>query len=505
MEGIQVLKISRLLLALLALAAVMAGCSNDFDQTGTLTAPNSGLASAVGLQADGDIQSATLYVYVNQYSGHDVQVHRITSDWDEMTVTWNNFGGAFDPTDMGAFTSDDYGWKTADVTGLVQGWLDGDFDNFGLLLKQGDLLVPRTHLASRETEFAPMLEICYASAEGPVCTELTAIADASIFENYPNDNTGAVQELFIGWYSVETLEKQCLIRFDLPTEPKKAALGDFVWYDDNQDGIQDDGEMGIAGVTVELMDCNGTVLAMTMTDAAGYYLFDNLEPGDYMVHFIAPDGLVFSPMDAGDDDAVDSDADRMTGLTVCTNLEAGETDLTWDAGLYEETTQEGCTLTIGFWKTHAGFGPQADYVTPLLPIWLGDGTGKSLFVDNATMAHAILAQNVYGHQSNGITKLYAQLLAAKLNIAHGASSDDVSDMIADADAFLANHDWTDWGSLTDDEKTMVLEWKSMADDYNNGLIGPGHCDSFDKDGSHGKRNPDGNRGGGGCKGGGKRR
>ena len=35
----------------------------------------------------------------------------------------------------------------------------------------------------------------------------------------------------------------------------------------------------------------------------------------------------------------------------------------------------GCTRTIGYWKTHAGFGPQADVVTPLLPILLGSAGG----------------------------------------------------------------------------------------------------------------------------------
>ena len=48
--------------------------------------------------------------------------------------------------------------------------------------------------------------------------------------------------------------------------------------------------------------------------------------------------------------------------------------------------------------------------------------------------------------------------------------------IAIADAFLADYDWTDWRSLSKDEKHMVNGWKSTFDDYNNGDIGPGHCD-----------------------------
>jgi len=113
-----------------------------------------------------------------------------------------------------------------------------------------------------------------------------------------------------------------------------ACLGDFVWNDLNTDGIQDDGEEGIADVYVDLMDCEGQVLDSTMTDVHGYYSFCELEPGDYSLHFVLPDGFVFSPQDQGNDDTLDSDADPTTGDTMCTTLEPGENDLTWDAGMY---------------------------------------------------------------------------------------------------------------------------------------------------------------------------
>jgi hypothetical protein len=136
----------------------------------------------------------------------------------------------------------------------------------------------------------------------------------------------------------------------------------------------------------------------------------------------------------------------------------------------------GCTRTIGYWKTHAGFGPQADVVTPLLPIRLGtDGGAKSLNVTTAQMAVDILSQKVYGTASNGITKLYAQLLGAKLNLASGADGSAIGTAMAAADAFLATHNYLDWGSLTKAEKNLVLSWKYTMDQYNNGFVGPEHC------------------------------
>ena len=139
----------------------------------------------------------------------------------------------------------------------------------------------------------------------------------------------------------------------------------------------------------------------------------------------------------------------------------------------------GCSLTIGYWKTHAGFGPQADMVTRHLPQWLGTASGaKSQNVTTAALAVQFLSfngsNNVFDG-SNGINKLYAQLLGTKLNVANGADSSAVASTISAADAFLANNNSTNWGGLTRAQKNQVNSWMSTLDNYNNGLIGPGHC------------------------------
>jgi hypothetical protein len=137
-------------------------------------------------------------------------------------------------------------------------------------------------------------------------------------------------------------------------------------------------------------------------------------------------------------------------------------------------TGDACTRTIGYWKTHAGFGPQADVVTPLLPVWLGtSGGAKSVHVTTAALAVALLDKS--GDASNGINKLYAQLLGAKLNIANGADGSAILQAITQADAFLATHAAADWGALTSTQRQQVLSWAAMFDDYNNGRIGPQHC------------------------------
>jgi uncharacterized surface anchored protein len=111
--------------------------------------------------------------------------------------------------------------------------------------------------------------------------------------------------------------------------------------DANKNGVQDAGESGIAGVTVNLLNAAGTVVATSATDANGNYLFQGLTPGNYAVQVVAPSGYVITGKDLGGNDGTDSDVDSVTGKTVVTTLESGENDLTWDAGLYQKPASIG--------------------------------------------------------------------------------------------------------------------------------------------------------------------
>jgi hypothetical protein len=113
-------------------------------------------------------------------------------------------------------------------------------------------------------------------------------------------------------------------------------LGDRVWYDTDQDGIQDAGEPGVASVVVDLYvrACTGQAIASDTTNGSGHYLFADLGPGIYCLQFRdIPAGMSISPQNQGSDDALDSDADPATAQIADIDLQA--TDLDEDMGLYQ--------------------------------------------------------------------------------------------------------------------------------------------------------------------------
>ncbi|WP_232540813.1 SdrD B-like domain-containing protein [Spirosoma endbachense] len=115
--------------------------------------------------------------------------------------------------------------------------------------------------------------------------------------------------------------------------PSTASLGDYVFADNNKNGIQDGGDTPIPGVVVVLLDANNNPLKSTTTDASGIYSFTGLTPGiPYSVSFVTPAGYASTSASQGGDDTKDSDANSITGQTQSVILAAGEYNPTLDAG-----------------------------------------------------------------------------------------------------------------------------------------------------------------------------
>jgi hypothetical protein len=430
-----------------------------------------------------EVLSAELNLFVGFANGQPVNVHRVANDWDPVTVTWNSLAGGYGSNVDGSFAAVMSGWQTVDITGLTQAWIDEVQPNFGILLDQAAPGFSPQIISSAEAgSLAPFLVICHNSGSEVVCDTIVVQADVFIDETAPDNPTEGNTVLQVAQMMTPGAEKQALIRFALPdfvNQQLPASIAGVVWNDVNQDGVRDQDESGFPSVAVNLYDCLDDFLLAAVTDDDGAYMFGDLSAGSYFVEFVAPDGYLFSPPGQTANDSLDSDADPTTGRTTCIEVVEGEFASFWSAGLYVPTELDdpGCTRGKGYWKNHAGFGPQLDELSDLLPISLGTAGGAtSLSVVDAQMAVDVLAMKTYGSPSNGITKLYAHLLAAKLNIAAGADVEKVASTIDEADTFLADRDWTEWKELDGATRHAVSEWKDVLESYNNGEIGPGSCE-----------------------------
>lgn len=133
-----------------------------------------------------------------------------------------------------------------------------------------------------------------------------------------------------------------------PEEPQVfdlglSSVGDFVWQDLNGNGVQDEEEPGLEGVMVSLFSAQGELAGSVPTDADGFYLFEEVFPGEYYLEVLRPDGLVFTPQDEGAEDA-DSDMSA-DGYTAIFDLAPGEHNQDVDAGLVQPRAGAVCPLT----------------------------------------------------------------------------------------------------------------------------------------------------------------
>jgi len=143
------------------------------------------------------------------------------------------------------------------------------------------------------------------------------------------------------------------------------ALGDYVWFDADKDGVQDNTESGVSGIRVILYNSGGTAIDTTSTDNTGYYLFPNLTPGNYSVGFSnIPLGYLFTSQDLGGNDNLDSDPNIGTGRTSNVTVSGGATNSTLDAGFYKGAA--------------AGLGSLGNRVWYDLPLTAGGTNGNGI-------------------------------------------------------------------------------------------------------------------------------
>ncbi|AUX37121.1 MULTISPECIES: hypothetical protein [Sorangium] len=136
---------------------------------------------------------------------------------------------------------------------------------------------------------------------------------------------------------------------------------------------------------------------------------------------------------------------------------------TWEDG--------GCTLTQGYWKNHE----------PNWPVW-------SLTIGGVTYSHEELLE-LFRTPPRGDASLILghQLIAALLNVATGASDAALDGALAKADAWMAANKDADgrlpYGVKRGSAADEAVSLSGTLASFNEGGIGPGHCDDGPSSGS----------------------
>lgn len=228
----------------------------------------------------------------------------------------------------------------------------------------------------------------------------------------------------------------------------EASVGNFVFNDANNNGIQDAGEAGIGGAVVSL---GGTATGTFTTGATGVYSFGNLCAGVYTVCVGTPLGFQPSQANQGDNDAIDSDG---LGTNNCANVSLGssENNDTIDFGFWQTPNTSPGTGTPGYWKNH----PEAWPVDAIL-------IGSLIYSKDQAL--------YWMGQPDGdkTVTMFRSLVSAKLNVLIGNESGCIASTISQADSWMASN-----GPVGSKVKARTQPWKVgeplyfELDAYNNG-------------------------------------
>jgi hypothetical protein len=157
--------------------------------------------SIASIPADQVITEATLRVYLItscDYEGasRTIRAYRITDNWSEGSVTWNNrpgYGGSYGSQSI---VHSAWGWYEFDVTDLVSAWYDGTYTNHGIMLRGPEILGWRG-FGTRDApyEYRPQLVVEYVPNTSPTIAGLpdrtlpanSSLNDAINLWNYADD------------------------------------------------------------------------------------------------------------------------------------------------------------------------------------------------------------------------------------------------------------------------------------------------------------------------------
>jgi hypothetical protein len=106
----------------------------------------------------------------------NVEMHRITTDWDYTTVKWNKRPVWDDAVESKITVTNNTGWFSWDITSLIKRMVDNSVPNYGIFMKKDDSASPtiRKFNSPSNSTNPPFLEVTYKVPDSPTMASATA-------------------------------------------------------------------------------------------------------------------------------------------------------------------------------------------------------------------------------------------------------------------------------------------------------------------------------------------
>ena len=216
----------------------------------------------------------------------------------------------------------------------------------------------------------------------------TDLAPGTYYVDVVNSSVPSTLSLFGGTdrSDIRTITaSEAFVDLDFGYGNGTGVVGNYVWSDANSDGVQDPGESGIGGVTLDLIDSTGTVVATTTTTTDGSYLFSDVVPGSYTVAVTDTFGVLVVP---GYTLTASADSPSPTDSTV--SVAAGGAFLSADFGYNNPSAGLG-SITDLVYLDNDSSGTFTPGDTPLdgVSVSLLDSTCPTFFCFGQVLATAV--------------------------------------------------------------------------------------------------------------------
>lgn len=308
-------------------------------------------------------------------------------------------------------------------------------------------------------------------------------------------------------------------------------IGNYVWYDDNNNGVQDANENGFSGVELQLLDDQCNVIGTTTTDVRGYYafnidnvdrdqdgVFDGLQPntpyyvkvgydidasGTYYTiagdqYFVCADGTSSaSNMINCDINVIEGVCNDQPVVQVTTG-EFGENDHTFDIGLYTPQVLDIALRKELLSSANVTYGSLVDFKITVInqgekvvqSVTVTDYLNEAYsFSDNENPGWSKDGDKIsYTHNQsippNGEHAFYLRLQVEDfamsnelLNYAEiSGAADNSGPVLSDLDSTFDNVDDNDNGGVFNTDTDNEVDDNGVEDEDDHDVAGPGVFD-----------------------------